>query len=89
MLAKKAGRERRELKRGEDLHSRARRVVASTAREVVSAEGNLRRELSDGETFTFVRGLESIRLGVSLRDAKPPGLVESGSEYQLTRNWPC
>ena len=63
------------VKSGDSLHSRARRVVASTAGgSLVGRELGRKRGVEwdrEGD-FKFVRDEESINDGVSVNDAKPP-----------------
>ena len=59
-------------KRGDSLHSRARRVVASAPDGLtVIAEGNF-APLGGVGDFMFVRGVVSIKEGVSDNAANPP-----------------
>jgi hypothetical protein len=62
------------VKRGDSLHSRARRVVASTPASFVVMELERKRgvEGDDGGDFKFVNGEESINDGVSVKAANPP-----------------
>ena len=63
------------MKRGDSLHSRARRVVASTAmdlRERVDEGTNFGGDGGDLGDLMFANGVESIKSGTSRRDAKPP-----------------
>jgi len=63
------------IKRGDSLHSRARRVVASTAADLsarVDVGENFGREGEDLGDLMFANGVESIKSGTSRRDAKPP-----------------
>ena len=62
------------MKRGDSLHSRARRLVASTPANCIATELGRKRG-ADGDVggdFKFVNGEESINEGVSVKDANPP-----------------
>ena len=64
------------VKRGDSLHSRARRLVASTPANFVATELGRKRG-ADGDVggdFKFVNGEESINEGVSVKDANPPNI---------------
>jgi len=80
-------------KRGDSLHSRARRVVASTlgGRRVGRELGRKRGVEGDGGgDLRFVRGEESINEGVSVNDAKPPIINVRSREFEgdlLIRMW--
>ena len=62
------------VKRGDSLHSRARRLVASTPAKFVATELGRKRgaEGDVGGDFKFVNGEKSINEGVSIKDANPP-----------------
>ena len=62
------------MKRGDSLHSRARRAAASRAGVFVGREAGRKRGVErevDGD-FGFVRGDESINEGASDNAANPP-----------------